>query len=291
MKNTTSLLSGGFVALLFLLCPDSVESRGNQEVIRLAHSLEDSIDHLEDEFRAHYRGIPEYGSLIGAVRSLRSKAAHIHDLAHDTTNGARHLKNDVTSMENYVHRIQRYLDQIARYRNIRVGSHHVNEELVRITRNLHRLEDIADSWIRREESRRNSGPAVIIPNPFAHNSAHLHPRYGSGDRNLGNLFIPYQEGNSQYSRHGHEHDHSGHRHDHRDRGVSTSNQFHRDDRRDSGRSSSRGKPSSHSGNRNSSRDRDSHFSGSRSNRSDRTPPMPPDPRKVLESLFRGFNPR
>lgn len=273
-----------FIACLVIaapmLIPSNAKAGAREDIIHLTHKLEDSVAQLQYEFNAHFRGTREYNSLVGCVRSLSGRAAHIRGLAHDTVGAARELRSDVKSMDATIHRIH---DQLKRAEagGRRTGgsgcTKRVNGELSKITRILHQLEGLATLRIKRSNERQASRQYVPAPlNPLQHNSSYYHPHYGTGNRNVGNLVFPNRNSYSQPSQHSSRNSYS-HQY-YGNRGSTYSN-------RGSYRQPSTNHRYGYQTNQNRS-SRSSHYSSNRGSS------QPADPAKmILESIFRGLQQR
>lgn len=254
----------GAIGLAAAFLTPSLQAGLQDDIIRLTHRLEESTTTLQREFDAHYRGTYQYRSLAGCIRNLQSKARHIHGLAHGSPAAARELRQDVRSMDATVHQIHGYLDQVEKGGRRKTGNtSHVHNELNKITRTLHSLEALSTEKVQRQNQRTPSRLPIPIPNPLTHNSAPLHPHYGSGNRNLGNLVFPNQSSNySQYGSRSQPQRPSGYgSRSYSNRGVTTSNQW-------------------------------GHTSSNRGYSNPQQPVYRNDPaRQILESLFRSLQPR
>ncbi|MDF1860547.1 MAG: hypothetical protein P1U87_10050 [Verrucomicrobiales bacterium] len=263
MKRSPFALACSIGLAVAFLTP-SLQAGLRDDIIRLTHRLEESTTTLKREFDVHYRGTYQYRALSGCIRNLQSKARHIHGLAHGSPAAARELRQDVRSMDTSVHQIHSYLDQAEKGGKRKTGNtSHVHNELNKITRTLQSLEALATEKVQRQNRRPPAQFPIPVPNPLTHNSAPLHPHYGSGNRNVGNLFFPNQSSNySQYGSQSQPQRSSGYSsQSYTNRSVTTSNRF--------------GRTTSHHG-----------YSSSQQ------PIYRNDPaRQILESIFRGLQPR
>lgn len=304
MKIIPSLTLPILAFAAFLLPPSNADASARTDIIRLTNKLERSVEKLRCAFDAHYRGTREYNSLIGCVKSLRGRAANISQLACESFDSVRALRRDVNSMEGTVYQIHNYLDQVERGgRRMGGNTHQVHCELNKIARTLQQIDGLATLRVERRVQR-DSGPQFVPGqlNPLQHNSAYRHPHYGAGNRNLGNLVFPNQNSHSSHysgqrpsysQRYDHEHEYEDDQYYYGNRGSSyshrghsyrqpsTSNQFNR-------HPNSQPNRYGHQSNRNQNH---RYSSGTNHSSNRNNAPVPPDPRLILESLFRGLQQR
>lgn len=148
MKTTIKLIPAIAVSAL-ALATVNVEARHENELVRLAHRIEDIVEELEEEFEDHYEHSGAYRHLISDLSKIEDEAGHIDDLAHNPHASLRHLKADLEDLDDLAHHLHSVIDAVSRGRysgHVDGNARHVHTMLASLNSTIHRMERVVASY-------------------------------------------------------------------------------------------------------------------------------------------------
>ncbi|MEX2579140.1 MAG: hypothetical protein WD342_08775 [Verrucomicrobiales bacterium] len=112
-------------------------------LVTLAHQLDDSVGHLREEFKLHYRHTPQYKHLLSDATSMTRKVAHIDQLSYDPHVSLRHLQSDVEDLDDLAHHLQDLVAATERGRrgHVHGNTRHVQDLMASIMVSIHGLSE------------------------------------------------------------------------------------------------------------------------------------------------------
>lgn len=125
------------VAALALSTGNS-EARGQNNLVRMAHDIENIGKELKNEFQTHYKRSKEYRHLMTDINDLLKQANHIDELAHDPRTSYKHIKTDLAKIDKLAHHLHALVDRIdgGCTGNVR----HVHSKLASLDRTIHNMQ-------------------------------------------------------------------------------------------------------------------------------------------------------
>ncbi len=165
-KLTTTVIA----AFTLALASTSAHAVDYRHLDRLAIRLTKNSEALFREFRVHYRHTSEYRHLISDAKALRSRALHIHEVAHHR-GSLYHLASDVREMDQLFHHLEEVVERVDHRSShdyhsghVHGNSRHVSSLMRTIGCDLHHLgEDVEMATPRSSYNRR---PRVVVPAPY-----------------------------------------------------------------------------------------------------------------------------
>ena len=148
MKTSLKLIPL-LIAGAFALNSGEASARGENELVRLAHTIEDIAAELKEEFRVHYRHSSAYRHLMSDVSEILSEAKHIDGLAHDPRSSLRHLKADLVDLDDLAHHLHEVVDAVERRRyggHVDGTTRHVHLMLDSLNGTIHRMERVVEAY-------------------------------------------------------------------------------------------------------------------------------------------------
>ena len=134
MKTKLALIPLVAVTALALSTGTS-QARGQNNVVRLAHQIQNIGKDLKNEFQTHYKRSSQYQHLMADVNDLLKQANHIDSLAHDPRTSYRHIKTDLAKIDKLAHHLHALVDRIDRG-----CTTHVHAKLVALDRTIHSMQ-------------------------------------------------------------------------------------------------------------------------------------------------------
>ncbi len=131
------------------LATGKAEARGENELVRLTHSIEDIAAELKDEFRIHYRHSSAYRHLMSDVSQILAEAGHIDSLAHNPHSSLRHIKADLEDLDDLAHHLHDLVDAVDRGRysgHVDGNTRHVHSLLSSLNGTIHHMERVVAAY-------------------------------------------------------------------------------------------------------------------------------------------------
>lgn len=134
-KKTTSIAIAAITALGLSLFTSNADAQCQNNVVRLAHQIEDIGKDLKNEFKTHFKRSRQYRHLMTDVNDLLKQADHIDSLAHDPRTSYKHIKADLAKIDELAHHIHDLVDRIDGG-----NTRHVHTKLVALNRTIHSMQ-------------------------------------------------------------------------------------------------------------------------------------------------------
>ena len=142
MKTSLKLIPL-LIAGAFALNTSEANARGENELVRLTHTIEDIAAELKEEFRVHFKHSSAYRHLMSDVSEILSEANHIDGMAHDPHSSLRHIKADLVDLDELAHHLHEVIDAVDRGcygGHVDGNTRHVHSLLDSLSGTIHRME-------------------------------------------------------------------------------------------------------------------------------------------------------
>ena len=148
MKTSLKLIPL-LIAGAFALNTSEANARGENELVRLTHTIEDIAAELKEEFRVHFKHSSAYRHLMSDVSEILSEANHIDGMAHDPHSSLRHIKADLVDLDELAHHLHEMIDAVDRGcygGHVDGNTRHVHSLLDSLNGTIHRMERVVAAY-------------------------------------------------------------------------------------------------------------------------------------------------
>ena len=137
MKIKTAITPIVAVTALLLSTGNS-EARGQNNIVRLAHSLQTMSKDIKNEIQTHYRSSRQYRHLMADANDLIKQANHIDGLSHDPRTSYQHIKTDLAKIDKLSHHLHGLVDRVDGSCSARVP--HIHRKLAMLDNTVHAMQ-------------------------------------------------------------------------------------------------------------------------------------------------------